>query len=102
MPARHLDPPGPKLDWIHSVIAKVALRGGFLLCPARGMAASRHHKKGGSMTSHAPKERKGPRIIDLLRPHWKALTLALLAVAGETVTDLLEPWPLKIVLDYLL
>ena len=54
------------------------------------------------MTSQAAKKRKGPSIIDLLRPHWKALTLALLAVAGETVTDLLEPWPLKIVLDYLL
>ncbi len=54
------------------------------------------------MTSHAAKKPKGPSIIDLLRPHWKALTLALLAVAGETATDLLEPWPLKIVLDYLL
>ena len=54
------------------------------------------------MTSHAAKKPTGPSIIDLLRPHWKALTLALLAVAGETATDLLEPWPLKIVLDYLL
>ena len=26
----------------------------------------------------------------------------MLAVAGEATTDLLEPWPLKIVLDYLL
>jgi ATP-binding cassette subfamily B protein len=54
------------------------------------------------MTSHAAKKPKGLSIIDLLRPHWKALTLALLAVAGEAATDLLEPWPLKIVLDYLL
>ncbi|MCX6633642.1 MAG: ABC transporter ATP-binding protein [Acidobacteria bacterium] len=54
------------------------------------------------MTSHAAKKPKGLSIIDLLRPHWKALTLALLAVAGETATDLLEPWPLKIVLDNLL
>ncbi len=54
------------------------------------------------MTSQAAGKPKSLRIIDLLRPHWKALTLALLAVAGETVTDLLEPWPLKIVLDYLL
>ncbi len=45
---------------------------------------------------------KGLNIIDLLRPHWKALTLALLAVACEIATELLEPWPLKIVLDYLL
>ena len=54
------------------------------------------------MTSQAVKKPKGLRIIDLLRPHWKALTLALLAVAGETATDLAEPWPLKIVLDNLL
>jgi ATP-binding cassette subfamily B protein len=39
------------------------------------------------------------RIIDLLRPHWKALTLALTAVLGEALTDILEPWPLKIVVD---
>ena len=57
---------------------------------------------GGSMTSNAAKQPKGLSIIDLLRPHWKALTLALLAVVGETATDLAEPWPLKIVLDNLL
>src|SRR5450631_244318 len=39
------------------------------------------------------------RIVDLLRPHWKALTLALVAVLGEALTDILEPWPLKIVVD---
>src|SRR3972149_966867 len=55
-----------------------------------------------SMTSHAGKKPKGLSIIDFLRPHWKALSLALLAVVGEAATDLLEPWPLKIVLDYLL
>ena len=41
-------------------------------------------------------------ILRLLRPHWKALTLAMIGVAGETATALLEPWPLKVVLDYLL
>ena len=30
------------------------------------------------------------------------MTLALVAVAGEAAASLLEPWPLKIVLDYLL
>ena len=54
------------------------------------------------MTSPVAKKPKGISIIGLLRPHWKALTLALLAVAAEATTDLLEPWPLKIVLDYLL
>jgi ATP-binding cassette, subfamily B, bacterial len=45
---------------------------------------------------------KGFSILYFLRPHWRALSLALVAVAGEAATDLLEPWPLKIVLDYLL
>ena len=40
------------------------------------------------------------RITDLLYPHWPALTLAFIAVIGESLTDLLEPWPLKIVFDY--
>src|SRR5437899_294966 len=37
--------------------------------------------------------------IALLRPHWKALALALIAVLGETITDILQPWPIKIVVD---
>ena len=53
-------------------------------------------------TPHLTKKSESLSIIDFLRPHWKSLTLALLAVAGEAATDLLEPWPLKIVLDYLL
>ena len=39
------------------------------------------------------------RVIQLLRPHWPALALAFVAVLGEALTDLLEPWPLKVVLD---
>ena len=31
-----------------------------------------------------------------------ALTLAFIAVIGESLTDLLEPWPLKVVFDYVL
>ncbi|PYU02781.1 MAG: ABC transporter ATP-binding protein [Acidobacteria bacterium] len=38
----------------------------------------------------------------LLRPHWKALTLAFIAVLGETLSDILEPWPIKIVIDNIL
>ncbi len=50
-----------------------------------------------------PSQGSGPlRITHLLRPHWKALTIALLAVLGETLTDVLEPWPIKIVVDNLL
>ena len=47
----------------------------------------------------ASKSSKKLRIIDLLRPHWKSLTLALLAVIGEALTGILEPWPIKIVVD---
>jgi len=39
------------------------------------------------------------RLTNLLSPHWKALTLALVAVAGETIADVLQPWPIKIVID---
>ncbi len=42
------------------------------------------------------------KITHLFGPHWKALTIALLAVLGESLTDILEPWPVKIVVDYLL
>ena len=42
------------------------------------------------------------RIVALIRPHWKALTIALLAVVGVTLTDIIEPWPLKIIVDNLL
>jgi ATP-binding cassette, subfamily B, bacterial len=41
-------------------------------------------------------------ISILLRPHWRALLIALVAVIGEALTGLLEPWPLKIVFDNIL
>ena len=45
---------------------------------------------------------KKTRISYLLKPHWVPLTLAFVAVIGESVTDLLEPWPLKVVFDNVL
>jgi hypothetical protein len=47
---------------------------------------------------------KKPKVLRIvvLRPHWKALTTALVAVGGAAGADLLEPWPIKIVLDYAL
>src|ERR1051326_8872580 len=42
------------------------------------------------------------RIAGLLRPHWKGVGVALAAVIGITAADVLQPWPLKIVLDYVL
>src|SRR5258708_13022857 len=41
-------------------------------------------------------------MTGLIRPHWKALTLAFVAVLGETLSDVLEPWPIKIVIDNIL
>ena len=38
-------------------------------------------------------------IGDLLKPHSKALAAGLLAVMGEGIVNILEPWPLKIILD---
>jgi len=45
---------------------------------------------------------KSLRIRDLLRPHLMILMVGLIAVIGEGVANLLEPWPLKIVLDNVL
>jgi len=47
----------------------------------------------------ASKSSRKLRMTELLRPHWKSLTLALLAVIGEALTGILEPWPIKIVVD---
>src|SRR2546428_12136343 len=47
-------------------------------------------------------KRKKIQLTYLLRPHWRTLSVAFVAVLGEALTDLLEPWPLKIVFDYVL
>ncbi len=47
-------------------------------------------------------EQKGLSLTDLLKPHWKALVIGLIAVMGEIAANLLEPWPLKIVFDNVL
>jgi len=41
-------------------------------------------------------------ITRLIRPYWKALTLAWIAVLSETFSDVLEPWPIKVVIDNIL
>lgn len=42
------------------------------------------------------------RIADLLRPHRGMLALGAVSVITESVVDLLEPWPLKVVIDNVL
>jgi subfamily B ATP-binding cassette protein MsbA len=39
------------------------------------------------------------RLAQLMRPYWMTLSIACVAVIGETLTDVLEPWPVKIVVD---
>jgi subfamily B ATP-binding cassette protein MsbA len=48
------------------------------------------------------KNPKGFRLTTLLRPHFKLLLVGFLGVVGEAVANLLEPWPLKVVLDNVL
>ena len=43
--------------------------------------------------------RKRLTIPQLLQPHAGSLAIGFIAVLGETVANLLQPWPLKIVLD---
>src|SRR5258708_17053822 len=41
-------------------------------------------------------------ILELLHPYRRQLWLGLMAIVGESAAGLLEPWPLKIVLDNVL
>jgi ATP-binding cassette, subfamily B, bacterial len=47
-------------------------------------------------------DRKTHLLARILRPHWKTLVVAFIAVIGETAADVLEPWPIKIVVDNVL
>ena len=56
----------------------------------------------GTLRAQPSKPRITPKrltISTLLKPHWGALTLGFIAIAGESVANLLQPWPLKVVLD---
>jgi ATP-binding cassette, subfamily B, bacterial len=53
----------------------------------------------GKPSTEGPTDRKRVSLRSLLRPHLGALTLGFIAIAGESAANLLQPWPLKIVLD---
>jgi ATP-binding cassette subfamily B protein len=53
------------------------------------------------MDTNSPKPNR-LSIKELLKPHVKLLIVGLVAVVGEGIADLLQPWPLKIVLDNVL
>lgn len=38
----------------------------------------------------------------IIKPHWKSLSVALVAVIIAGIAQLLEPWPIKIVIDYVI
>src|SRR5687767_9328612 len=42
------------------------------------------------------------KLTRLLRPYWKLLVIAFAAMLVEAGMNLLEPWPLKAVFDYVL
>ena len=42
------------------------------------------------------------KVASLFRAHWKGLTIALIAVLGETITDVAQPWPIKVIVDNIL
>src|ERR1700730_17365445 len=42
------------------------------------------------------------RSVPLLRPYWKQLCLATLAMMLEAFLDVFRPWPLKVVIDRVL
>ena len=44
----------------------------------------------------------GVSLTHLLRPHWKLLAVAFVAMLVQSAADLLEPWPLKVIFDYVL
>ena len=47
-------------------------------------------------------QKPGFKITSLLKPHWKLLAIGFVGVLGEGLANLLEPWPLKVVLDNVL
>jgi subfamily B ATP-binding cassette protein MsbA len=47
----------------------------------------------------SPAKRLLARIV---RTHWRALAVASVAVIGETAADVLEPWPITIIVDNIL
>jgi ATP-binding cassette subfamily B protein len=41
-------------------------------------------------------------LVRLIRPYWKLLAVAFAAMLAQGAADLLEPWPLKVIFDYVL
>ena len=77
----------------------------------RDAAALRHAcrapvERDTSVPAHTPTRHtmavRSLSLIRLLRPHWTLLAVAFVAMLVQSAADLLEPWPLKVVFDYVL
>ena len=49
-----------------------------------------------------PSFSKKLKVASLFRSHRNGLIIAFVAVLGETITDVLQPWPIKIIVDNIL
>src|SRR5690348_5211908 len=58
--------------------------------------------RGNRMMTPGDREPRQVSMLGLLAGHWRALLLGLSAVGVETCAALLEPWPVKVVLDSVL
>jgi len=58
-----------------------------------------HPKTAPAALTRESRDRKKISIGSLLRPHIGPLVLGFIAIAGESAANLMQPWPLKIVLD---
>src|ERR1700754_1270549 len=64
-------------------------------------------RQGPSLLSSHALSHQGPwedpaqrlKLVPLLRPHARPLVVALVSIIGGSIANLLQPWPLKIVLD---
>lgn len=44
----------------------------------------------------------GLNVGRLIRPYWKQLAIAFVAMLMASASDLMEPWPLKVIFDYVI
>src|SRR5690348_15046513 len=77
-----------------------ALKTDLQAAPVQPTASNgRRNGQNNAKKAKVPPPRKRLTIRNLLRPHVRALALGAIAVFGEAAANLLQPWPLKIVLD---
>lgn len=69
---------------------------------ANTICSSRSHDGDSAIQTEASSQPQTLSIVALVRPYWKGLALAFIGVLGESVSDVLEPWPVKIVVDNVL